>query len=102
MPSGGERNLRVFCINHCIQFASPIGTHFSRTERRLQPYSRMYSASELKSVLHNNWPGGEAQTQVDVLDMEYQVDNERHSLKWEQRLGDTALLSCLSDVRVDA
>ena len=62
----------------------------------------MYSASELKSVLDDNWPVGEVQTQVDVLDMEYQVDNERHSLKWEQRLGDMALLSYLSDVRLDA
>ena len=62
----------------------------------------MYSASELKSVLDNNWPGGEARTQVDVLDMEYQVDDERHSLKWEQRLGDMALLSYLSAVRLDA
>ena len=62
----------------------------------------MYSASELKSVLDNNWPGGEVQTQVDVLDMEYHVDNERLSLKWEQRLGDMALLSYLSGVRSDA
>ena len=62
----------------------------------------MYSASELKSVLDNNWPRGVAQTQVDVLDMEYQVDNERHALKWEQRLRDMVFLSYLSDVRVDA
>ena len=61
----------------------------------------MYSASELKGVLDNDWPGGESQTQFDVLDMEYQVDNKRHSLKWEQRLGDMALLSYLSNVRLD-
>lgn len=62
----------------------------------------MYSASELKSVLDINWPGGEVQTQVDVLDMQYQVDNERLWLNWEQRLEDMALLAYLSDVRLDA
>ena len=65
----------------------------------------MYSPSELKSVLDDNWPRGprgEVQTQIDVLDMEYQVDHERHSLTWEQRVGDMKLLSYLSDVRLDA
>ena len=62
----------------------------------------MYSASELKSVLDDNWPRGEVQTQIDVLDIEYQVDHERHSIKWEQQVGDMKLLSYLSDVRFDA
>ena len=63
---------------------------------------RLHSASELRDVLDDNWPVGEVQTRVDVLDMEYQIDDEHHSLNWEQRLGDMALLSYLSYVRLDA
>ena len=63
---------------------------------------RLHSASELRNVLDDNWPVGEVQTLVDVLDMEYQIDNEHHSLNWEQRLGDMALLSYLSYVSLDA
>ncbi len=62
----------------------------------------MYSVSELKNFLDNNWPLGEVQTQVDVLDMEYQVDNQHHSLNWEQGLGDMSFLSHLSNVGLDA
>ena len=89
VPSGWARNLLLV-------------THSSLTDQRLQPYSKMYSASELKSVLDDNWPRGEVQTQIDVLDIECQVDHERHSIKWEQRVGDMKLLSYLSDVRLDA
>ena len=63
---------------------------------------RLHSASELRNVLDDNWPVGEVQTRVDVLDMEYQIDNEHHSLNWRQQLGDMALLSYLLYVRLDA
>ncbi|KAK3174740.1 hypothetical protein OEA41_001986 [Lepraria neglecta] len=56
----------------------------------------MHPQSEIKEVLDRNWPPQQAQTQIDVLDMEYHIGNQRRSVEWEQQLDDTSILKYLS------
>ena len=99
MPSGW-RNLPLSALSASNIEFNLLGAGSLRLSHTLMN-RRLHSASELRNVLDDNWPVGEVQTRVEVLDMEYQIDNEHCSLNWEQEIGDTALLSYLSYVRLD-
>ncbi|KAL2054975.1 hypothetical protein ABVK25_004797 [Lepraria finkii] len=56
----------------------------------------MHPQSEIKEVLDRNWPPQQAQTQIDVLDLAYHIDNQRRSVEWEQQIDDNSILKYLS------
>ena len=58
----------------------------------------MFSYSDMKEVLDRNWTLQEARTQIDLLNMGYQIDNKRPALEWQQHLDDASILPYLGNV----